>query len=106
MIKLKKLLKEGKYAWDRKFGEPLPTLEDTTRKHEQNLQETDLSKVKIPAQVNRWLDRFIQSMKDEKLTRLKRSAILFKVIDAAGMTPKTLMQDIQKIKRGLDKKSK
>ena len=48
MIKLKKLLKEGKNAWDRKFGEPLPTLEDTTRKHEENLQETDLSKVKIP----------------------------------------------------------
>ena len=26
MIKLKKLLQEKKYAWDRKFGEPLPTL--------------------------------------------------------------------------------
>ena len=25
MIKLKKILKEG-YVWDRKFGEPLPTL--------------------------------------------------------------------------------
>ncbi len=103
MKKLKQLLKES-YVWERKFGESLPTLEDTTRKHQENLKEADLSKVKIPAQVNRWLDRFIESMKDEKLTRLKRSAILFKVIDAAGMTPKTLMQDIQKIKRGLDKK--
>ena len=26
MIKLKKLLQEKKYVWDRKFGEPLPTL--------------------------------------------------------------------------------
>ena len=33
MIKLKKILKESKYAWDRKFGEPLPTLKDTMEKH-------------------------------------------------------------------------
>ena len=32
MIKLKKLLKE--HAWDRKFGEPLPTLEDVAEKHQ------------------------------------------------------------------------
>jgi hypothetical protein len=31
MIKLKKLIKE--HAWDRKFGEPLPTLEDVAEKH-------------------------------------------------------------------------
>jgi len=31
MIKLKKLIKES--AWDRKFGEPLPTLEDTMNQH-------------------------------------------------------------------------
>ena len=41
-MKLKSLLKESK-AWDRKFGEPLPTLEDTTRayrlKQEQEINE-------------------------------------------------------------------
>ena len=41
-MKLKKLLSETK-AWDRKFGEPLPTLEDTTRayrlKQEQEINE-------------------------------------------------------------------
>ena len=31
MIKLKKLMKES--AWDRKFGEPLPTLEDVVKNH-------------------------------------------------------------------------
>ena len=31
MIKLKKLIKES--AWDRKFGEPLPTLSDVMEKH-------------------------------------------------------------------------
>ena len=33
MIKLKELIKESKYAFSRKFGEPLPTLETSTEKH-------------------------------------------------------------------------
>ena len=41
-MKLKSLLKESK-VWDRKFGEPLPTLEDTKRayrlKQEQEINE-------------------------------------------------------------------
>ena len=32
MIKLKSLLKEGK-VWERKFGEPLPTLDSVMKKH-------------------------------------------------------------------------
>ena len=32
MIKLKKLIKES--SWDRKFGEPLPTLKDVVEKHQ------------------------------------------------------------------------
>jgi len=31
MIKLKKILKES--TWDRKFGEPLPTLKDIAKNH-------------------------------------------------------------------------
>ena len=46
-MKLKSLLKESK-VWDRKFGEPLPTLEDTKRAYalkQENLNENDLNKV-------------------------------------------------------------
>ena len=46
-MKLKKLLKESK-VWDRKFGEPLPTLEDTRKAYalkQENLNENDLNKV-------------------------------------------------------------
>ena len=46
-MKLKKLLKESN-AWDRKFGEPLPTLEDTRKAYalkQENLNENDLNKV-------------------------------------------------------------
>ena len=37
MIKLKKLIKES--TWDRKFGEPLPTLKDVTEKHQTEEKE-------------------------------------------------------------------
>ena len=39
-MKLKSLLKESK-VWDRKFGEPLPTLEDTTKAYK--LKQEELS---------------------------------------------------------------
>ena len=44
MIKLKKLIKES--TWDRKFGEPLPTLKDVTEKHQTEEKE----------QLNEWGD--------------------------------------------------
>ncbi len=44
MIKLKKLIKES--TWDRKFGEPLPTLKDVTEKHQ--IEEKE--------QLNEWGD--------------------------------------------------
>ena len=37
MIKLKKILKES--AWDRKFGEPLPTMEDYKKAHDNVTEE-------------------------------------------------------------------
>ena len=66
-MKLKKLLKESN-AWDRKFGEPLPTLEDTTRayklKQEDLNENKDLLKVattlgKRPSDVNSFLKKQI-----------------------------------------------
>ena len=68
---------------------------------EENLNEVDFNKIKLPSVVNRFLDKFVDSMKGANLNRMKRAAILFKVIDAAGMTPQQLMADIQKIKKEL-----
>ena len=64
-MKLKSLLKESK-AWDRKFGEPLPTLEDTTRAYklkQEDLNENDLSKVssilgKSSSDVDKFLKKY------------------------------------------------
>ena len=65
-MKLKSLLKESN-VWDRKFGEPLPTLEDTKRAYalkQENLNEDkDLLKVattlgKRPSDVNSFLKKY------------------------------------------------
>ena len=68
---------------------------------EEKINEVDFSKIKLPSQVNRFLERFVDSMKGANLNRMKRAAILYKVIDAAGMTPQQLMADINKIKQAL-----
>ena len=65
-MKLKKLLKESN-AWDRNFGEPLPTLEDTRKAYalkQENLNEDkDLLKVattlgKRPSDINKFLKKY------------------------------------------------
>ena len=68
---------------------------------EETINEVDFSKIKLPPQVDRFLNKFVQSMKDTNLNRMKRAAILYKVIDAAGMTPQQLMADINKIKQAM-----
>ena len=64
-MKLKTLLKESN-AWDRNFGEPLPTIEDTTRayrlKQEDLNENKDLLKVattlgKRPSDVDKFLKK-------------------------------------------------
>ena len=68
---------------------------------EDTINEVNFDKIKLPSVVNRFLDKFVQSMKGANLNRMKRAAILYKVIDAAGMTPQQLMADIQKIKTAM-----
>ena len=68
---------------------------------EDTINEINFDKIKLPSVVNRFLDKFVQSMKGANLNRMKRAAILYKVIDAAGMTPQQLMADIQKIKTAM-----
>jgi len=85
--------------------DPDTTLKGIVEKHQreekQELNEVGFVKVKLPATVERFLKKFVQSMKDASLNRIKRSAILYRVINAAGMTTQQLMADIQKIKKEL-----
>jgi len=67
----------------------------------EGLNEVDFGKIKLPSQVDRFLNRFVDAMKGANLNRMKRSAILYKVINASGMSVQQLMADIQKIKKEL-----
>ena len=68
---------------------------------EETINEVDFSRIKLPSQVDRFLGKFVDSMKGANLNRMKRAAILYKVIDASGMTPQQLMADIAKIKQAM-----
>ena len=73
---------------------------------EDTINEVNFDKIKLTSVVNRFLDKFVQSMKGANLNRMKRAAILYKVIDASGMTPQQLMADIAKIKKELKNEGK
>ena len=68
---------------------------------EEKINEVDFSKIKLPSQVNRFLNKFVDAMKGANLNRMKRAAILYKVIDASGISVQQLTADITKIKKAL-----
>ena len=74
-------------------------IKEMIREELESINEVDYEKVVLPAQVKRFMGRFVDSMKDANLNRLKRAAILYKVINASGISVQQLMQDIQKIKK-------
>ena len=89
-----------------KMSELIKKQNDEIRKEtgmvkEENLNEVDFSKIKLPSVVDRFLNKFVDAMKGANLNRLKRSAVLYKVIEASGMSVQQLMADIQKIKKEL-----
>ena len=79
-MKLKSLLKESK-VWERKFGEPLPTLKMTTEKFklkQENLNENDLNKVskilgKSSSDVGKFLKKHVGLQADDLLDALEAS---------------------------------
>jgi len=91
MINMKDLIKQQNQEIRKETG---MVKEDT-------INEVNFDKIKLPSVVNRFLDKFVDSMKGANLNRMKRAAILYKVIDAAGMTPQQLMADINKIKQAM-----
>ena len=76
-------------------------LKEIIREELASMNEVDYEKVVLPAQVKRFMGKFVDSMKDANLNRLKRAAILYKVINASGISVQQLMADIQKIKKQL-----
>ena len=66
---------------------------------ERLLNEVDYTKVVVPAQVKKWMGKFVGAVEEANLNKLKRLAILFAVIKALGINQKELLQYMQRIKR-------
>src|SRR6056300_1050412 len=93
-MKLKSLLKESK-VWDRKFGEPLPTLEDTKRayrlKQEQEINDSFKPKFRDTEKVAKILGKDINDVADF-LKKYKLDADdLLDVIEAEDRRRSSLM---------------
>ena len=66
---------------------------------QKQLNEVDFEKLKIPGQVNRFLNKFIDALKGANLNKMKQVAVLYKVIEALGLDVRQLVVYIQKIKK-------
>tara|TARA_Y100000310_G_scaffold40347_1_gene37878 strand:- start:168 stop:542 length:375 start_codon:yes stop_codon:yes gene_type:complete len=104
MIKLKKLIKES--AWDREFGEALPTLEDTMNQYNDEVltEKKELGGAMIDKIYN-LTDRNAHNMARETLAKAMGSKVLQKNY-AALSTLHTLfrdMNDLMDARHRLDK---
>jgi predicted component of type VI protein secretion system len=63
------------------------------------LNEVDPESAKLPAQVERFMKRFISAVKDANLNRRRILAILMRVIKALGISKSDLQRYAQKVKR-------
>ena len=92
-MKLKSLLKESK-VWDRKFGEPLPTLEDTTKRFkmkQEDLNDSFKPKFRDTEKVAKILGKDINDVADF-LKKYKLDADdLLDVIEAGDRRRSSLM---------------
>ena len=84
------LLKEG-YAWERKFGEKLPTLDSVQNKHQNKINEASYS----PKEVR----NIVWDMK-ENVDKLVKVGVDFEIFQNAKASAKALKQ-IQKLLRNV-----
>ena len=84
------LLKEG-YAWERKFGEKLPTLDSVQNKHQNKINEASYS----PKEVR----NIVWDMK-EYVDKLVKVGVDFEIFQNAKSSAKALKQ-IQKLLRNV-----
>ena len=93
-MKLKSLLKESK-AWDRKFGEPLPTLEDTSKAYklrkEQEINDSFKPKFKDTEKVAKILNKDINDVADFLKKHKLDADDLLDVIEAGDRRRSSLM---------------
>ena len=67
-------------------------------KPKQNEALADMD-VALPAKVEKFLDRLVQTIKSYNLPKKKEQAVIARVMDAMGITSSELNQAVQKLKK-------
>ena len=76
----------------------LANLIPNNNKPKQNEALEDME-VALPAKVEKFLERLIQTIKSYNLPKKKEQAVIARVIDSLGITPSQLTQTVQKLKK-------
>ena len=79
-------------------------LKEMIREEIQSLNEMDLDKIKLPANVQRFTDRLIQQIQRVNLTRPRQYALVGRIIAAVGIDINKLTNMMSIIKRDLRNK--
>ena len=56
---------------------------------------------KIPGELKRYMDRFLDKLKDRNLIRAKKKEVLVRVLKSLSISPKELMMYIQRVKKDI-----
>ena len=110
MIKLKNILNESKFAFDRKFGESLPTLKDVTEKHQTESKEQLISEKKelggaLINKIDDLTNKNAHNMARLTLAKAMRNRILMKNYEAL-MILHTKFRDMNDLKSARDRLDK
>ena len=113
--KLKELDKELKRKNKTAYGGIVETRRDKMKITEETLRKAIRSEIKsiveedeksafnapIPAQIERYMKRFIDAMNGARLNRRRTTAILGRVVAAMNIDPSDLMRYVRLVKKGL-----
>ena len=87
----------------REFGDPLPTLKGVMKQHQNKVVKEDEESFSqpIPAQIERYMKKFIEAVGRGNLNRKRKLAILGRTIVALGLDPQEVSKYARLVKREL-----
>ena len=92
----KKMSKKAKSLGDRMADKLNKKMADLEKKRKQGkVTENE----KIPGELKRYMDRFLDKLKDRNLVRAKKKEVLKQVLKNLGISPKELQMYMQRVKR-------
>jgi hypothetical protein len=100
----KTLIKESSPGFTkREFGDPLPTFKDVKETHQNKIvkEDEDSFSQPIPAQIDRYMKKFIDAVSRGNLNRKRKLAILGRTIVALRLDPQEVSKYARLVKREL-----